>query len=87
MAGEFNTRSLPSLPDGPSPHVYMLTPSDTALTKPIRMFRAAVAGDVKVTCLNGADEVITVIAGEPIPGAFTKVWLTGTTATTFLAYE
>lgn len=77
---------MPQSDSSPSANPYLITPSDTvALTPPIRSFSIAVAGNVKVTTLDGRTETWPLPAGM-CPGAVRLLWSAGTTATGFVGF-
>lgn len=76
----------PSL-DGPADHAAAVTPSDsTDLTTSARALFVGGAGNVKVTTVGGDTVTFTgVTAGSWLPVRCSRVWSTGTTATTITA--
>jgi hypothetical protein len=66
----------------------MLTPADSDLAAAIRSLYVGNTGTVKLTYLNGVIETLTVPSGYVIgPVMIARVWASGTSATTFIAYE
>lgn len=70
----------------PAANPFLITPADTgAITPAIRGFSVAVAGNVKVTRLDGTTETWALPAGV-FPGAVRLIWSTGSTATGFVGF-
>lgn len=71
-------------PNAPSSSIVLVTPADTDLTWALREVRVAVAGNLAVMDAEGNIVVIpsaAILPGVPIPGWFTQIRFTGTTAT------
>ncbi len=72
--------------DMPSPGRVAITPSDTeSLPFVTRSLRITGAGNVRAVSADGSITTFAAAAGEVIPGQFTRVMLTGTTATGIIA--
>jgi hypothetical protein len=73
--------------DAPGKAFYVPTKSNTVADPagPFRAFYVGVAGNVKITDYDGNDIVFTgVLAGMLYPFGGTRVWDTGTTATSLV---
>jgi hypothetical protein len=71
--------------NAPATDFHIVTPSDSALLdQPCRGFLIGVAGNIKLTSLNGTTGIIPVPAGHVSIGAL-QVWATGTTASGIIA--
>lgn len=70
----------------PVTHVYAVTPSDTVnLPQTVRAIRVAGAGNVVITTSLGQKATLAFTAGETRWIFATRIWSTGTTATTIEA--
>lgn len=77
---------MPQSDASPSPAPFSITASDSVpISPPIRSFSVQVAGNVKVTRLDGTTDTLPLPAGV-CPGAVKLIWSTGTTATGFVGY-
>jgi hypothetical protein len=76
------------MPNNPLRRCFAVTPSDaTVYDPPVMMLRCGGAGNVTVTTLEAGDVLITgAFVGEQIPGPFSKIKATGTTATAMTAW-
>ncbi len=64
-----------------------VTPSDSLdLNQPSRGLMASVAGNVKITMIDGSVLTIPVLANVIYPLGITRVWSTTTTATGMFAF-
>jgi hypothetical protein len=54
---------------------------------PLVGFRAATAGNVNVTSNGNTFVILNVLAGEHVPGSFTAIKSTSTTATGIIAWQ
>lgn len=71
--------------NGPVTGGVAVTPSASALARPIRGFHVGVSGDVNVTLLDGATVLLkNCAAGSYYPYACTHVLATNTTATNII---
>ena len=67
--------------DAPAHGVIDITPADSDLALEIRAFYVGVTGNVKVTAQNGTTATfVAVPAGQWMPVTCTRIWSTGTTA-------
>lgn len=68
--------------NSPPTNAFPITPSDAALLPfTTRSIRVIGAGTLRAACASGAIVNFSLAAGEELPGQFTRVFLTGTTAT------
>ena len=84
MAGTNFAATIIPAPSNPPSQWVAPTLSDTTADPagPFTVFRVSVTGAVKVQCAGGAAYTFSNLAvGEQIPGLFTRIWSTGTTAT------
>lgn len=73
--------------DGPALRAEAITTADSVdLTDPARAIYIGKKGNIKVTLVGGVDMTFTgLLAGQVYPLGVTKVWATGTTATSMIA--
>ncbi len=86
MADRFESHS--SGLESPAGRMKTITPSDTEdLEFSSRSIWVGVGGDVKVTTVEGDTEVIPgVVAGSLLPTRASRVWATGTTASSLMSW-
>lgn len=67
----------------PGMGAFAITPADSDLSTPARALWVGVAGDLRVTALNGGDVVLKAAIGL-IPISVKRVWSTNTTASSIV---
>ena len=74
---------------GPATHANAITPSDTLdVTYATRALYIGVGGNVKVTMISGDVVTLTgVVAGTMLPIRVTRVWATGTSASSMTGLD
>lgn len=71
--------------DAPAHGIISITPADSDLAFDIRGFYVGATGDVKVTSTNGATATFVAIpTGQIMPVSCSRIWATGTTATSIV---
>ena len=87
MTNSFTAAVAPNGPNATATDMLPITPNDsTDLVTHARGFYAAVAGNIKVTTLAGADRIVPVGAFQFVPCAIKRVWDASTTATGIVVF-